>query len=126
MIYLNQSDIERILEIHLPGIQIRDTGLIESALARPQASYGGQESYPSLEGKAAALVQSIVGNHPLIDGNKRLGLISLIVFLGFNGFKLDATNDEAYDFIIAIASSQMKQVEEMEAWIREHARPYRS
>jgi death-on-curing protein len=125
MIYLNTADISRILEKHLPGMGIRDDGLIESALARPQASFAGHESYPTIELKAAALVQSIVGNHPLIDGNKRLGLICLIVFLGFNGFRLDATNDDAYDFIIAIASSQMRDLETIAEWITQHIAPYR-
>lgn len=118
MIYLKYSDALRIIDLHLPGIAVRDVGLLQSALSRPQSEYGGVAVYPDLESKGAASVQSIVGNHPLIDGNKRLGLICLIIFLSLNGYRLEATNDEAYDFIIAIASSDMREFDDIVEWIR--------
>lgn len=90
--------------------EIRDLGLLESAAARPQASAFGVDAYPDLETKAAALVHSIARNHALADGNKRLTLAALIAVLGLNGRQLTWTNDEAYDFVIAVATGQMDDV----------------
>lgn len=89
---------------------IRDAGLLEAAVARPAASVDGRDAYPSLVEKAAALVHSAVRNHALVDGNKRLGLMLLIVFLGVNGRALTMTNDEAYEFIVAIAEGRLDDV----------------
>jgi death-on-curing protein len=89
---------------------IRDAGLLEAAIARPQATVFGSDAYPSLEEKAAALVHSVARNHALVDGNKRLALGSLIAFLGINGRKLTMANDEAYDFIIAISAGDLDDV----------------
>ncbi|NNG18223.1 type II toxin-antitoxin system death-on-curing family toxin [Naumannella sp. ID2617S] len=99
-------------------VGVRDAGLLESAAARPQTSLFGQDAYPDLVTKAAALTQSIVGNHALVDGNKRLGLGALIAFLGINGHTLTWSNDEAYDFIIAIADGSMTEVDEIAARLR--------
>lgn len=89
---------------------VRDAGLLEAAVARPAASVDGRDAYPSLVEKAAALVHSAVRNHALVDGNKRLGLMLLIVFLGVNGRALTMTNDEAYEFIVAIAEGRLDDV----------------
>jgi death on curing protein len=97
---------------------IRDVGLLEAALARPATSVGGRDVYPTLLEKAAALVHSAVRNRALVDGNKRLGLTLLIVFLGVNGQRLDATNDQAYDFIVAIAEGRLDSVETIAAELR--------
>jgi death on curing protein len=97
---------------------IRDVGLLEAALARPATSVGGRDAYPTLLEKAAALVHSAVRNRALVDGNKRLGLTLLIVFLGVNGQRLDATNDQAYDFIVAIAEGRLDSVETIAAELR--------
>lgn len=90
---------------------IRDAGLLESALARPRATAFGADAYPTLEEKAAAFVHSLVRNHALVDGNKRLGLSGLIVLLGVNGRRLRWTNDEAYEFIIEIAEGRLDDVQ---------------
>lgn len=92
------------------GLLVRDAGLLEAAVARPAASVDGRDAYPSLVEKAAALVHSAVRNHALVDGNKRLGLMLLIVFLGVNGRALTMTNDEAYEFIVAIAEGRLDDV----------------
>ena len=92
------------------GVALRDVGLLEAAVARPAASVGGRDAYPTLVEKAAALVHSVVRNHALVDGNKRLGLMLLIVFLGVNGRRLTASNDEAHDFIVMIADSHLDAV----------------
>ncbi len=84
---------------------VRDVGLLGSAVARPQTTAFGEDAYPDLWMKAAALLHSIVNNHALIDGNKRLGWLSTAVFLDINGANIAvARNDDVYDFVIAIAS----------------------
>jgi len=85
---------------------VRDIGLLGSAVARPQTSVFGEDAYPDVFSKAAALLQSIVNNHPLIDGNKRLGWLATAVFLELNDVQASkATNDDVYDFVIWVASS---------------------
>jgi len=85
---------------------VRDIGLLGSAVARPQTSVFGEDAYPDVFSKVAALLQSIVNNHPLIDGNKRLGWLATAVFLELNDVQASkATNDDVYDFVIWVASS---------------------
>jgi len=85
---------------------IRDIGLLGSAAARPQTTAFGEDAYPDLVSKAAALLQSIVSNHALVDGNKRLGWLATAVFLELNGIKASrASNDDVYEFIVWIAAS---------------------
>ena len=85
---------------------VRDIGLLGSAVARPQTSVFGEDAYPDVFSKAAALLQSIVNNHPLVDGNKRLGWLATAVFLELNDVQASkATNDDVYDFVIRVASS---------------------
>lgn len=91
-------------------IVIRDPGLLESALARPRASAFGADAYPTLETKAAALAHSLARNHALVDGNKRLTLGATIAFLGVNGRRLTFSNDEAYGFIVGLASGLFDDV----------------
>lgn len=124
MIFL---DLEELLHIatrtlgHEPAV--RDYGLLESALARPRASVLGQDAYPDLHAKAAALVHSLARNHALIDGNKRLALAATIAFLGINGHQLTLSNDEAYDLIIAIATGVLDTVEEIADALRAATTP---
>ncbi|MCU1496095.1 MAG: death-on-curing family protein [Acidimicrobiales bacterium] len=85
---------------------IRDVGLLGSAVARPQTTVGGADAYPTIWLKAAALLQSVVGNHALIDGNKRLGWLATAVFLELNGASVaTAANDDVYDLVLDVASS---------------------
>lgn len=90
---------------------VRDLGLLASSAARPQTSLYGVEAYPSLDEKAAALLDSIVRNHPLVDGNKRLGWLAAVVFYGLNDVRLDAPDDPAYDLVIEIASGHLEVAE---------------
>lgn len=90
--------------------QVRDPGLLESALARPQASAFGEDAYPTTHEKAAALLHSVARNHALVDGNKRLALAATIAFFGMNGIRLTLTNDEAYDLVIDVASGGLDEV----------------
>ena len=107
MIYLDLDDLFHIAGAVLPSVDVRDIGLLESALARPQASAFGSDAYPDLHTKAAALLHSVASNHGLVDGNKRLALAATIALLGINGWRLTLTNDEAYDLVIAVASGEL-------------------
>jgi death-on-curing protein len=111
VIYLSYPELlyvgHRIVGDEVP---VRDPGLLESALARPQATAFGTDAYSTLHEKAAALVHSLATNHGLVDGNERLSLAALIAFLGMNGWRLTWPNDEAYDFIIDLASGQLVEI----------------
>ena len=86
---------------------IRDIGLLGSAVARPQTTAFGEDAYPDIWTKAAALLHSIVKNHALVDGNKRLGWLATAVFLEINGFEISrASNDDVYDLVIDVAAGQ--------------------
>lgn len=85
---------------------IRDVGLLGSAVARPQATAFGQDAYPDLLTKAAAMLQSVVNNHALVDGNKRLGWLATAVFLELNGVRASrAGNDDVYDLVMRVAAT---------------------
>lgn len=114
MIFLDVEEILHIATRVLDGdVAVRDGGLLASAAARPEASVFGQDAYATVHTKAAALLHSIVNNHALVDGNKRLGLACTIAFLGMNGWRLTLSNDEAYDLVIAVASSQLTEVDDI-------------
>lgn len=111
MIYLDVEDLLYIAE-RATGtpVELRDVGLLEAAAARPQASAFGTDAYATVHEKAAALLHSVVRNHALVDGNKRLGLAAVIAFYGLNGWGLTMTNDDAYDFVMSIASGALNDV----------------
>jgi death-on-curing protein len=114
VIFLDVEDLLYIAERATGApVEVRDIGLLESAAARPRASAFGADAYPTLHDKAAALLHSIVGNHALVDGNKRLGLAAVIAFYGLNGRRLTMTNDQAYDFVIAVASGELDDITEI-------------
>jgi death on curing protein len=101
-----------VLELHRRVIEqsggafgIRDIGLLESAIAQPQMTFGGEDLYPSLLEKAAALGFSIIMNHPFVDGNKRTGHAATETFLVLNGMQINASVDEQERVVLAIASS---------------------
>ena len=83
---------------------VRDLGLLASSTSRPRTELYGVEAYPTLDEKAAALLDSIVRNHALADGNRRLGWLAVVVFSGLNGVALDAPDDDAYDLVVDVAS----------------------
>lgn len=104
--YLDLEDALRLVEMAGIG-PVRDIGLLDSAMARPQSSAFGQDAYPTLPLKAAALLHSLVGNHALVDGNKRLGWLATVTFLGINGFEVDLKDDDAYQLVWDIAAGQL-------------------
>lgn len=98
---------------------VRDDGLLDSALNAPFATFGGQYLYPSIQAKAAQLCFGLVCNHPFVDGNKRIGAHTMLVFLAVNGIELDYTQEELMEIILAIASSRAKADDILE-WILSH------
>ena len=126
MIYLTLPELLHIAERTLgPGYAVRDYGLLEAALARPQATAFGKDAYPHLDAKAAALLHSIARNHALIDGNKRLALAAVIAFYGLNGRRLTLTNDQAYDLVINVAAGKLDNVDDIAAVLQHATQPRR-
>jgi len=111
VIFLELAELLHVAQRTLGGMPaFRDLGLLESALARPKATAFGDDAYPSIHAKAAALLHSLARNHALVDGNKRLALAGSIAFYGMNGFRLVMTSDEAYDLVIAVATGALGDV----------------
>lgn len=111
MIYLTLPELMHVAERTIGSeILVRDHGLLEAALARPQAIAFDTDAYPGLEEKAAALLHSLARHHALTDGNKRLALAATIAFLGVNGRRLTLTNDQAYDLVMAVACGEVDDV----------------
>ncbi|CAN5373348.1 type II toxin-antitoxin system death-on-curing family toxin [soil metagenome] len=123
MIYLDLDALLHVADRVLPTVLVKDTGLLESALARPQASAFGADAYPDLHTKAAALVHSLAKNHALVDGNKRLALAGLIAFYGVNGLRITMTNDQAYDFIISLVVGELDEVLDIAALLEGATEP---
>lgn len=125
MIYLELEDLLHITERILPAVELRDVGLLEAALTRPRTNAFGEDAYPTLHDKAAALSHSIVRNHALVDGNKRLGLAAVIAFYGMNGMRLTFSNDEAYELVMAVAAGQLDEVQDIAAGLTVGTAPRR-
>lgn len=108
-------DLDDLLEIARGAVgtdfAVRDYGLLESALARPRASVFGADAYPDLHLKAAALMHSLARNHALVDGNKRLAWTALRTFLAINGQWIGAPEDDRFDFVIAVATGTLADLE---------------
>ncbi len=108
--YLELEDI--IMMIRTLGIgPVRDVGLVDSAVNRPRSSAFGEDAYVTFNLKAAALLQSMAKNHALVDGNKRLAWLSTVVFCDLNGLAPQLTDDEAFQLVYDISSSQLEVAE---------------
>lgn len=117
---------EQILMLHSQLIEeyggsdgVRDYNLLDSALENPFQSFGGEELYPTLQAKAARLGYGLIKNHCMIDGNKRIGIHAMLVFLAINGIEIDYTQKELYETILAIADGIL-EYEGLLKWILEH------
>src|SRR5690348_10413515 len=108
MITPSQAEqIHKILIEQFGGtLGLRDSGALASALSRPFQTFEGKELYPTAIQKAASLIESILSNHPFIDGNKRTGYVLMRLFLVDHGYDIKATQDEKYNFVIRIASGK--------------------
>jgi death-on-curing protein len=102
---------------------LRDLGLLDSAVHRPRSEMFGQEAYPDLETKAAALLHSLAVNHPFVDGNKRVAWTATVVFLAYNGVEVDTDDDSAYDLVIAVAAGKLGEVGEIADMLRRFTGP---
>ena len=101
--YLELEDVLALIEDLRVG-PIGDIGLLDSVVHRPQVTVFGHDAYSGIDEKAAVLLESLVRNHALIDGNNRIGWLATVVFYGLNEITLEAPDDDAYDLMIAIAS----------------------
>jgi death on curing protein len=122
--YLDADDLLVTARYAIGGeVAVRDHGLLASAAARPRASAFGADAYPSLHVKAAALLHSLAGNHPLVDGNKRLAWLATYVFLDINGHASIASQDAVFDLVMAVASGALDDLEKiaapLAAWSRD-------
>src|SRR3990170_2951275 len=120
---------EQVLFIHYRLIEetggshgIRDIALLQSAVARPMATFGSDDLYPDIFSKAAALMHSIIKNHPFVDGNKRTAITAASLFLIRNGFQIKAANKELERFALKAASTNI-ELEEIAGWFRKHSKP---
>lgn len=112
---------EQLLENFGGTSGIRDEGLLDSALAAPFQTFGGQYLYPSVPAKAAQLGFGLIRNHPFLDGNKRIGAHILLVFLALNGVELDYSQQQLADVILSVAASRAN-AEDLLQWILQHRR----
>ena len=119
-------DLEDVLMLHADLITgsggadgVRDVGAVESAVAQPQMGFGGQDLYPTLAEKAAALGFSLVSNHAFVDGNKRIGHKAMETFLILNGFEVSAPVDEAEQIVLRLAAGELSR-EEWTSWVQNH------
>ena len=119
---------EQIIAIHFDQIEnyggshgVRDITLLESAVFRPQSSFGGNELYPTLFDKAAALCHSLIKNHPFMDGNKRTGMFSAIFFLDINGYGLFVSQKELVKTALNIAGNKLT-MEQIADWLKKNSK----
>jgi death-on-curing protein len=120
--YLTTEQALRIAR-HAVGapVEVRDLGLLDAAVHRPRASVLGQDAYPDLLTKAAALLHSLARNHPLLDGNKRLAWLATYVFCAKNGTELDPSDEAAYDLVVGVAAGEIDDLETIAAALRSFA-----
>jgi death on curing protein len=109
--YLDLDDLLIAAEAFLGNRpNVGDYGLLESALARPKATVFGEDAYPEFHEKAAALLDSLVNNHALVDGNKRLGWVAVRLFYGLNGYTISASEDEKVRLVLDVAEGKLNEV----------------
>ncbi|TKJ31798.1 MAG: type II toxin-antitoxin system death-on-curing family toxin [Chloroflexi bacterium B3_Chlor] len=126
---MNYLNVEQVLFLHARVVEetggshgVRDIGLLESAVARPQATFEGQELYLDIFSKAAALMDSLIRNHPFVDGNKRTGVTGAAIFLRRNGWLPNASNRELEDFTWQVASAELS-ISQPARWLKKHCTP---
>ena len=108
---------EEVLKLHGGSSELREPGAPESAIARPYQTFGGEDLYPAYFKKGAAFSESIIMNHPFIDGNKRTGYVLMETMLRLHGYKISAPDEELYQFVIDI-STGTKRFEEIVEWLK--------
>ena len=125
MRYLSVSEVLRmcrsLMETSGGTFGVLSLEALESSIAQPRATFGGNELYPTIVEKAAALGFSLIMNHPFLDGNKRIGHAALESFLTFNGYEISGTVDEQERIILQVAAGTLRR-EDFTNWLREHIR----
>lgn len=117
--YLTHDDLLDVAKGAVSAeVLVRDHGLIESAAARPATTVFGEDAYPDLHTKAASLFHSLIRNHALVDGNKRLAWAAARVFLLINGVRIYATEAEVVEFVVTVASGEVDTVDKIAAQLR--------
>jgi death-on-curing protein len=104
--YLTLEDA--LTQVKAFGFYVKDPGLLEAALSRPKTTVFGEDAYPTLHLKAAAMMHSIIKNHPMIDGNKRTSWLLMVSFLWINGYQHNMTTDEGFNLTLGIAESRLE------------------
>ncbi|MFI7533893.1 type II toxin-antitoxin system death-on-curing family toxin [Streptosporangium sp. NPDC049376] len=118
-LYPTTSDLLALAEVVLPEVLLRDGGQLHTAVLRPQTTVFGEDAYPDLWEKAAALMQSILIGHPLVDGNKRLAWVASVAFLEDNGEILEYQDvDEAERLVIAVATGGLEDIPDLAQRLR--------
>lgn len=124
MKYLTAKDVLLLHDIAIDKFGgshgLRDLGLLESAAARPQSSFGGEDLYPSIFLKAGAFVHSLLMNHQFVDGNKRTAMFSVMTFLELNGYKFVAKQKEVVNAALWIENKK-PTIEEISTWLQKHS-----
>lgn len=116
-------DLHRALIAQSGGSDgIRDLHLLDSALAQPKATFGGEDLHPTVVEKAAALCVSLIQNHPFVDGNKRVGHAAMATFLALNGLEIEASVDEEEEIILRVAQGELDR-QFMSEWLQRHTVP---
>lgn len=120
--------LEQIIIIHEDQIVryggssgLRDVSLLESAVFRPQSSFGGNDLYPTIFDKASVLMHSLILNHSFIDGNKRTGTVSMLVFLEVNGYRIQVTQKALVNTALGVESKKIN-TEKLAAWIKKYTK----
>lgn len=120
--------LEQVIIIHEDQVMryggssgLRDVSLLESAVFRPQSSFGGEDLYPTVFDKASALIHSLILNHPFVDANKRTGTASMLVFLELNGYELEVSQKTLVNTVLRIESKKIN-VEKLSAWLKKYTK----
>lgn len=125
MIRLTEQQVlavhSRMIEITGGSDGVRDRSLLDSALNAPFQTFDGKEIYPALLSKAAVMCRSIISNHPFVDGNKRIGIHVMLIFLELNGIKLQYSQNELIELGLGVASSNLSS-DDILKWLIEHAK----
>jgi death-on-curing protein len=120
--------LEIVLDLHEKSIEtfggshgILDRGLMESAIARPYQTFGGESLYSSVFEQAAAIAESLIINHPFVDGNKRTGFLAMLAILEDSGFEITKPNEEIYSLVIKISTGEL-HFDEIVTWLKENTK----
>jgi len=115
---------DQVVAVSGGSLGLRDRSILESAVFRPQSSFGGLDLYPDLFTKAAVLCHSLILNHPFVDANKRAAYETLRVFLQINGRDISAKDGDKFDMLLAVSEKKMT-VDQIAAWLEAHTKPLR-